>query len=312
MTETATKELQAKEKMEAAPPVEQTKPGRVFTPAVDILETDNEITLLADLSGVKREDLNIDLSDDILTLTGEVKPIEEPDEEDILIEYEVGNYYRQFTLSELIDQNKIDHHIHIPRICRTEPACWRGVPAQNRHHKITCLDNIPHLEGHITHLVRGANGRTWRHLYIYILSLYAVRVERSLDKAYLRFAAGVTLFGITSWESFMGQTEIPIEEALVHWDLWCYEHVEVCRRGSPIAYVDKARTPTLILQGEEDLRVPKPQSDELYAALRWKKVPVEYVVYPRERHGFRERWHRIDTTRRLLDWMNRYLKSPGS
>jgi dipeptidyl aminopeptidase/acylaminoacyl peptidase len=124
-----------------------------------------------------------------------------------------------------------------------------------------------------------------------------------------RFAAGVNLFGISNWESFMGQSDIPIENAMVHWDLWCYEHVEACRAGSPIAHIDKARTPTLILQGEKDLRVPKPQSDELYAALRWKRVPVEYVVYPREKHGFRERWHRIDTTQRLLDWMDRHLRS---
>ena len=128
MTETVTNELQAKEKMEAAPPAEQTKPGRVFTPAVDIFETDKEITLLADLPGVKRENLNIDLSDDILTLTGEVRPFEGRDEEDILIEYEIGNYYRQFTLSELIDQNRIDAQLidgvlrlHLPKVEKATP-----------------------------------------------------------------------------------------------------------------------------------------------------------------------------------------------
>jgi len=128
MTESATKELQAKEKMEAAPPVEQTKLGRVFTPAVDIFETEKEITLLADLPGVKREDLSIDLSDDILTLTGEVEPLEGPDEEDTLIEYEIGSYYRQFSLSELIDQNKIDAQLsdgvlrlHLPKVEKASP-----------------------------------------------------------------------------------------------------------------------------------------------------------------------------------------------
>jgi HSP20 family molecular chaperone IbpA len=128
MTETATKELQAKEKMEVAPPAEQTKPGRVFTPAVDIFETKKEITLLADLPGVKAEHLTIDLSDDILTLTGEVKPFEEPDEEDILIEYEVGNYYRQFTLSELIDQNKIDAQLNNGVLRLTMPKVEKATP----------------------------------------------------------------------------------------------------------------------------------------------------------------------------------------
>jgi dipeptidyl aminopeptidase/acylaminoacyl peptidase len=125
------------------------------------------------------------------------------------------------------------------------------------------------------------------------------------------FAAGVNLFGITSWESFLGQSDIPVENAMVHWDLWCYEHAELCRNASAIGHVDKADTPTLILQGAEDLRVPKPQSDELYAALRWKKVPVEYVVYPREAHGFRERAHRLDALTRLLGWMERYVKPAG-
>lgn len=90
--------LQAKEKMEAPAPAEPTMPGRVFTPAVDIFETDKEITLLADMPGVKTADLNIDLRDDILTLTGAVAPFEGPQEEDILVEYDIGTYSRQFPL----------------------------------------------------------------------------------------------------------------------------------------------------------------------------------------------------------------------
>jgi len=125
-----------------------------------------------------------------------------------------------------------------------------------------------------------------------------------------RFAAGVNFFGISSWESFLGQTDIPAENSLVHWALWCYEHVELCRERSAIGNLERARTPVLILQGADDERVPKPQSDELYAALRWKKVPVEYVIYPREGHGFRERAHRLDALSRLLGWLEKYLK-PG-
>lgn len=103
-----TKEIQPKEKQELSVPAEQTKPGPVFTPAVDIFETEKEITLLADLPGVKSDDLNIDLRDNTLTLTGDVSPWEEAEENDLLIEYEIGRYYRQFTLSEVIDQDKID------------------------------------------------------------------------------------------------------------------------------------------------------------------------------------------------------------
>ena len=73
-----TQELKPQEKMEVATPAEQTKPGPVFTPNVDIFETEKEITLLADVPGVKAEDLGIDLKDNILTLAGEVKPISTP------------------------------------------------------------------------------------------------------------------------------------------------------------------------------------------------------------------------------------------
>ena len=122
------------------------------------------------------------------------------------------------------------------------------------------------------------------------------------------FAAGVFLFGISDWFSFLGQSDIPVENSAVHWDLWCWDHQEVCRNASPVAHINEAATPLLILQGEADARVPKPQSDELYAALKWKGVPAEYVLFPREKHGFAERAHRIETCTRLLGWFERYLK----
>lgn len=128
MTDTETKELQARDKMQVTTPAEQTKTGIVFTPAVDIFETDKEITLLADIPGVEAKNLNIDLRDDTLSFTGVIEPFEGADEEDILIEYEVGTYYRQFTLSEVIDQSKIDAQLndgvlrlHLPKVEKAAP-----------------------------------------------------------------------------------------------------------------------------------------------------------------------------------------------
>jgi len=108
MTDSAAKEIQVKPKHEATSPAEQTTPGVVFTPSVDIFETERELTLLADLPGVTPENLTIDLRENTLTLTGDVNPFERAHEEDILIEYEIGKYYRQFSLSNVIDQGKID------------------------------------------------------------------------------------------------------------------------------------------------------------------------------------------------------------
>ena len=108
MAESETRELQAREKAELTDLAEQTKPGLVFTPDVDIFETDKEITLLADMPGAKADDLTIDLRENVLTLDSEVPPPEATGEVDIFREYRTGRYYRQFNLSELIDQSKIN------------------------------------------------------------------------------------------------------------------------------------------------------------------------------------------------------------
>lgn len=108
MTDSGAKEIQVKPKQEVSSPAEQTRPGVVFTPSVDIFETERDLTLLADLPGVTAENLTIDLRENTLTLTGEVAPLETGNEQDILTEYETGKYYRQFSLSNVIDQSKIN------------------------------------------------------------------------------------------------------------------------------------------------------------------------------------------------------------
>jgi len=125
---TTGKTLQPKEKHEVATPAEQTKAGLIFTPDVDIFESEGEIVLLADMPGVRAQDLKIDLRDDVLTLTGEIAALENADEEDIAIEYEIGTYSRQFTLSEVIDQSKIGAKLKdgvlrltLPKVAKAKP-----------------------------------------------------------------------------------------------------------------------------------------------------------------------------------------------
>jgi HSP20 family protein len=108
MAETESKALQAKGKTEVSSPAEQTRPGRIFTPDVDIFETEKEMTLLADMPGVKAKDLSIDLNDNILTLSGDVQPAEGENESYVFREYETGKFLREFTLSDIIDQSKIE------------------------------------------------------------------------------------------------------------------------------------------------------------------------------------------------------------
>ncbi|MFW6334004.1 MAG: Hsp20/alpha crystallin family protein [Desulfosalsimonas sp.] len=106
--ETQSRDMQVKGRQDVSGTSEQTRPGPVFTPPVDICEDENAIKLLADMPGVKPDDVNIDVRENTLTLTGEIKPFEGADETDLMIEYDIGQYYRQFTLPEVIDQEKID------------------------------------------------------------------------------------------------------------------------------------------------------------------------------------------------------------
>ena len=124
------KELQVREKQEVAAPAEQTKPGFVFTPDVDIFETDMELTLLADMPGVAADSVDIDLKDNVLTISGDVKPWETSEEADVLVEFEIGKYYRQFTLSEVIDQSRIEAKLENGVLRLTLPKAEKAVPRQ--------------------------------------------------------------------------------------------------------------------------------------------------------------------------------------
>jgi dipeptidyl aminopeptidase/acylaminoacyl peptidase len=79
---------------------------------------------------------------------------------------------------------------------------------------------------------------------------------------------------------------------------------------SPMKYVENVKTPTMILHGQSDSRVPIPQSEEFYRALSERRVPVEYVTYPREEHGFVEPRHIQDRWQRYLVFFGKYLKNP--
>lgn len=101
------KEMVRQEKREVKKTGEEMRPGPVFMPAVDILENQNEIMVLADMPGVDGKDVNVDLENDILTIRGTVSPLEGEKEASVYREFNWGDYYRQFTLAETIDQEKI-------------------------------------------------------------------------------------------------------------------------------------------------------------------------------------------------------------
>jgi dipeptidyl aminopeptidase/acylaminoacyl peptidase len=127
-----------------------------------------------------------------------------------------------------------------------------------------------------------------------------------------RFKAGVMWMGISNWYSMTGTSDIFFENSTVHWDLPMYDNYPIYWERSPLAHIGKARTPTLIIHGGADPRVPIGQSQEMYTALKWKGVPVEFVTYPREGHGVGEAAHQIDFMNRVTGWFDTYLKKAGT
>lgn len=102
------KEMQVSKKKEVQQAGEPTKTERQFLPAVDIFETDEAVTVLAEMPGVEKSGVDINLEDDVLTLKGKRESDVGKDEAVLLKEYESGSYLRRFTVSESIDQEKIE------------------------------------------------------------------------------------------------------------------------------------------------------------------------------------------------------------
>lgn len=123
-----------------------------------------------------------------------------------------------------------------------------------------------------------------------------------------RFAASVMFVGISDNVSKIGTTDIPEEMFLVHhkkrlWDDWNY-----FLERSPIRYVERNQTPTLILHGKEDPRVHPSQSLELHRHLKTLgKAPVRLVLYEGEGHGNKKAASKFDYNLRMIQWMEHFL-----
>ena len=127
-----------------------------------------------------------------------------------------------------------------------------------------------------------------------------------------RFAASVVFVGISNQISKRNTTDIPWEDYLVHWGFWTHENPEKVWGASPIKYAPGSVTPTLILHGTEDPRVPPSQGLELYRKLKLHgNAPVRLVWYPGEGHGNAKNTNRLDYIVRTMEWFDWYLKDKG-
>jgi dipeptidyl aminopeptidase/acylaminoacyl peptidase len=122
------------------------------------------------------------------------------------------------------------------------------------------------------------------------------------------WAAGVAQYGVVNWRTM-----------LVHADPFLQEYVKgllgtpekdasVYDKTSVLSYLKAEKAPLLLLQGENDVRVPKEEAEQIVSILHAQGNTVDAHYYPQEGHGWRKREDQIDALRRTVEWFDRYLK----
>ena len=124
-----------------------------------------------------------------------------------------------------------------------------------------------------------------------------------------RFKASVDIDGITDLTSDALTTDIPHYMA-DNLGGFVWENAKLYRDRSPITHVTKVRTPTLVLQGQNDIRVPLGQAQEFHTALKLLNVPTRMVIYPRAGHYPGEPAQQMDMWERETEWFLTYLGTP--
>ena len=129
------------------------------------------------------------------------------------------------------------------------------------------------------------------------------------------FDVGINMFGVTNW--------LRVLEDIPAW--WEAERQELydelgdpaleeerLRQISPLFHADQITKPLLVVQGANDPRVPQVESDELVQALKYNGVPVQYLLFDDEGHGFYKKENRIEASEAYLSFLNKYLVNPVS
>jgi dipeptidyl aminopeptidase/acylaminoacyl peptidase len=125
------------------------------------------------------------------------------------------------------------------------------------------------------------------------------------------FAAGADLFGVVNFETFFAHTE-PWMAAISKVEYGDpVKEVDMLRRLSPIHKVDRITAPTIVLHGANDTNVPVVEAEQVVDSLKKRGVPVDYVLFPDEGHGWRKTPNRIKSTIAVTEWFEKYLKGDG-
>lgn len=122
------------------------------------------------------------------------------------------------------------------------------------------------------------------------------------------FAAGANLFGIVNFETFFANTEPWMAEISTKEYGDPKTEAEMLRNLSPIHKIDKVISPTIVLHGANDTNVPVIEAEQVVDNLKKRGIPVEYILFPDEGHGFRKTPNRIRSAVAIVKWFDQYLK----
>lgn len=123
------------------------------------------------------------------------------------------------------------------------------------------------------------------------------------------FAAGANLFGIVNFETFFSHTQpwMAAISTIEYGDPVTQK--DLLRQLSPLHKLDRVKTPTLVLHGANDTNVPVVEAEQVVETLKKRGVPVEYVLFPDEGHGFRKTPNRIRSAVAIVRWFEQHLKA---
>ncbi len=122
-----------------------------------------------------------------------------------------------------------------------------------------------------------------------------------------RFRAAASLYPVINWYSWTLNSDLPSFSTLYWFPGTPWDNAEHYMKRSPISYVSKVKTPTMLMTGEEDWRTPISEAEQYYSALKLLKVESVLVRIPGEPHGAQARpSHQIAKTVYVLDWFEKH------
>jgi dipeptidyl aminopeptidase/acylaminoacyl peptidase len=126
------------------------------------------------------------------------------------------------------------------------------------------------------------------------------------------WAAAVEEFGIISWFTMAKNSDPSLNEYLKALLGSPDANRQIYDADSPITYIRSERAPLLVLQGDNDPRVPKEEAQQVVDILKKDGRVVDVHYYPNEGHGFVKRENQIDSIRRTIAWFDQYLMGKSS